>query len=377
MPTYHENRPQCVFDLETYIDYFSAGFKSVEDGRTKVFEMYEGQPLDKKGIATICRKWQLISFNGIKFDIPILLYAMSGATTEELKIAATELIEYGTPHWVFMERHGLKAPEFLDHVDLMSVSPGAPQMPSLKIYAGRLHSKKMQELPIAHDEALGEQGRQIIRAYHGNDLDVTIDLLDDLRAQLDLRTYISRQYNFDVRSKSDAQIAEAVIKKEIEAISGKRLYPPEIKPGYFNYEVPRFIRFGTQQMREILNRIRSIKFVVASDGVVRMPDYLKDLKVEIGNSVYRMGIGGLHSSEVRASHYSDDEYVLLDRDVTSYYPNIIMGQGLYPKQIGPEFLKVYKGIYDKRIAEKKRVKKLTARIAEIKARIKELESSNG
>lgn len=365
MPTYQENRPQCVFDLETYIDYFSAGFKSVDDGRTKVFEMYEGQPLDKKGIATICRKWQLISFNGIKFDIPILLYAMSGATTEELKLAATELIEYGTPHWVFMERHGLKVPEFLDHVDLMSVSPGAPQMPSLKIYAGRLHSKKMQELPIAHDETLGEHGRQIIRAYHGNDLDVTIDLRNDLKAQLELRTLMSREYGVDLRSKSDAQIAEAVIKSEIEKATGSRIYAPEIKPGYFSYEVPRFIRFGTQQMREVLNRIRSVKFVVGSDGVVRMPDYLKDLKIELGDSIYRMGIGGLHSSEVRASHYSDDEYVLLDRDVTSYYPNIIMGSGLYPKHIGPLFLKIYKRIYDRRIAAKKAGDKNTAETLKI------------
>lgn len=367
MPTYQENRPQCVFDLETYIDYFSAGFKSVDDGRTKVFEMYEGQPLDKKGIATICRKWQLIGFNSIAFDIPILLYAMSGATTEELKLAATDLIECGVPHWTFMERHGLKVPEFLDHIDLWSVSPGIPQRPSLKIYAGRLHSKKMQELPIAHDETLGEQGRQIIRAYHGNDLDVTIDMANELKAQLELRVLMSRQYGVDLRSKSDAQIAEAVIRTEMEKILGRKFYRQEIVPGHFGYDAPPFIRFRTQQMREVLNRLRSVKFVVDAKGIVHAPDYLTNLQISIGQSVHRMGLGGLHSSEKRQSHYSDDEFVLLDRDVTSYYPNVILALGLYPKQLGPKFLDVYRGILSRRIAAKKAGDKNTAESLKIVA----------
>jgi len=360
MSTYLESRPVVIADTECFRDYWSIGFKSPESGRTRLFEYYDGQPLDKRAISSIFRKSTVITFNGIKYDLPMILYAMTGATTEELKEASDELIQYGTPHWVFMERHNLSMPDFIDHIDLMSVSPGNPQMPSLKIYAGRLHSRKMQELPIEHDASIGPVERQVLQAYNVNDLDVTIDLYNDLRPQLELRTLMSKEYGVDLRSKSDAQIAEAVIKHEIERLTGTRLYKPEIRAGSFQYKVPPFIEFQTPALQAVLDEIRTLKFGIDHGGIVLMPDYLKDLKITIGESVYRMGIGGLHSSETRISHYSDDDFVLLDRDVTSYYPNIILGSGLYPKSIGPAFLKVYNSIYTSRIAAKRAGDKNTA-----------------
>jgi hypothetical protein len=52
--------------------------------------------------------------------------------------------------------------------------------------------------------------------------------------------------------------------------------------------------------------------------------------------------------------------LIVDRDVTSYYPFIILNQGLYPKHLGQGFLKVYRGIVDERVAAKKRGDKATA-----------------
>jgi hypothetical protein len=283
----------------------------------------------------------------------MILYAMTGATTEELKEASDDLIKYGTPHWVFMERRGLSMPNFIDHIDLMSVSPGAPQMPSLKIYAGRLHSRKMQELPIDPDDSIGEMERQALLSYLPNDLDCTIDLYNDLKAQLDLRTVMSAEYGIDLRSKSDPQIAEAIIKTEVERLTGTRLYKPDVRAGSFYYKIPDFIEFQTPQLQDVLDELRTLKIGIDHGGVVQAPDYLKSLKVMIGKATYNIGIGGLHSSESRVSHYSDDDFVLLDRDVTSYYPSIIMRSGLYPKAIGQDFLKVYKSILDRRIAAKR------------------------
>lgn len=378
MTNYLTPRPVVVCDTEAYKDYWSIGFKSPESGRTAVYEYFEGNPLDRKAIAGVFRRCTVVTFHGIGYDLPMILLAMSGATNQELKNGSDELIQYGTPHWVFMDRHGLSVPDFIDHIDLMSVSPGNPQMPSLKIYAGRLHSRKMQELPIEHDASIGDVERQVLRAYHINDLDVTIDLLRDLKAQLELRTLMSKEYGVDLRSKSDAQIAEAVIKTEIERLTGTRLYKPNIRAGSFYYKVPDFIEFQTPQLQAVLDELRTLKFGIDHGGIVQMPDFLKDLEINIGTSVYRMGIGGLHSSETRVSHYSDDEFVLLDRDVTSYYPNIILGGGLYPKTIGSVFLKVYRSILDRRIDAKnsigtigKKIKALESRIADLKNQLAE------
>jgi hypothetical protein len=353
MTKFNQGRPEVVCDTECYVDYWSIGFMSLRNGQQRVYEHFAGNPLNTKAVAKVFREFRVYTFNGIQYDIPMILLAMSGASNGELKAGSDDLIIGGTPWWVFLDRHGLSLPDFFDHVDLMQVSPGAPQMPSLKIYAGRMHSKKMQELPIEVDERIVPHNLPVIRPYHGNDLHVTADLKNELAPQVDLRCLMSDEYGVDLRSKSDAQIAEAVIKAEIEKVTGTRLYKPDIEPGLFNYIAPEFLRFETAEMQQVLERIKQVKFVVDRAGVVKMPEYLKDLEINLGYSVYRMGIGGLHSSESCVSHFSDDEYTLRDRDMTSYYPNIKMLLGLYPKRIGPAYLNVYKRIYERRVAAKR------------------------
>ena len=84
-----------------------------------------------------------------------------------------------------------------------------------------------------------------------------------------------------------------------------------------------------------------------------MPAELKDLKIPIAAGVYRMGIGGLHSSEQKQAHFADADTLLIDRDVTSYYPAIILNQGLYPAHLGTAFLRVYQQLVSRRIHAKK------------------------
>ena len=353
MTTYTDPRPECVMDSECYVNYWSIGFRAT-DGRRRVFELFDGNPLDRQGIATIFRNWRVYGFNSTKYDIPMIMLAMSGASNGELKQFSDDLIQSGVPHWTLMNRKNLTVPDYIDHVDLMNVSPGAPTMPSLKIYAGRLHSRKMQELPIEIDERIGPAERQIIRDYHGNDLEVTNDLKNDLKAQLELRALMSDEYGVDLRSKSDAQVAEAVIKHELEKMLGRRVYPPDIKQDSFHYQVPAYVSYETPELQEALEFIRTARLKVRYDGGVDAPDRLKKLLIKIGGTgtSYQMGIGGLHSQEANVSHYSDDECVMLDRDVRSYYPTSILLQGMYPKHLGPAFLKVYERIYYQRLAAK-------------------------
>lgn len=371
----NDDRPVCVCDTECFPNYWAIGFRSVDDrSRTAVYELYDGCELNKKAIAKIFRTKRVVTFNGIGYDIPMIMYAMSGASPAELKRASDEIIQLGTPHWVFMQRMELEVPDFVDHIDLMNVSPGAAQKPSLKLYAGRLHSRRMQELPYDIDHHLGPDERDVVRNYLANDLDDTIDLYNDLRQQLELRSVMSREYGVDLRSKSDAQIAEVVIKAEAEKALGRKVYKPEVTPHFFNFQVPDYMNFETEEMREVLEFIRRVKFKVNAAGIVEAPDRLKGLDVKIGGTVYRMGLGGLHSKESRVSHYSDEHCVLKDRDVTSYYPQSIINQGMYPKSIGPKFLDIYKSILDRRIAAKRAASAHARELARIDARIAEIES---
>ena len=176
----------------------------------------------------------------------------------------------------------VEMPDYTDHIDLMEVSPGSPQKPSLKMYAGRLHYKRMRDLPFDPDMVLDDDDVKIVREYHDNDLGVTRDFFYELKPQIDIRCQISDQYGVDVRSKSDAQIAEAVITAELERELQRKVYKPEVKATVFHYAPPPWIKFQTKQMQDVLQNIIDTPFVVDQRGIVEIPQSLADLQIKIG-----------------------------------------------------------------------------------------------
>jgi hypothetical protein len=354
---YTEKRPTAVVDTECLPNYWSIEFRCVDTGRTRLFEKADefGMELDTAGIAKLCRNWRIVTFNGSDYDIPMICLAMSGVSNAELKHASDEIIQTNLRSWEFLDKYELKVPPFLDHIDLFNVAPAAAQMVSLKGYAGRLHSKRIVEMPFKHDHWLTRDDIASMRNYLGTDTVVTAELLDELKEQVELRAFMSQEHGIDVRSKSDAQVAEAVIKSKVEQLNGgRRVYKPDIEPGFLKYVAPAYIKFETPALQEMLSTVLRTQFRVRRDGYVDMPDELKKLNIEIAGSTYQMGIGGLHSQEESISHYSDDEFVLSDNDVNSYYPNLIIASGRFPKNMGKHFQTVYREIVSTRIAAKKK-----------------------
>lgn len=346
---YTEPRPKAVMDIECFRNYFLIGFKDVQDGRRKRFELFNDNDasFNRRGVAKILRGYCVVTFNGNFYDMLMLALSMQDVGNIDLKKASDRIIQTRMKPWEFRDYYGAELPGFVDHIDLAEVSPGAAQMPSLKLYAGKMHSRKMQDLPIDHDDFITESTRFDIIEYNDNDLDVTHDMLDELSNQLAIRAAMSDRYKIDMRSKSDAQIAEAVIKSEVEQRTGRKLYKEAIDSFSFNYEPPSFIDFKTEYMREVFREVREAKFKVRLDGYVEIPSVMK-APITIGDNTYQMGIGGLHTKEKRQTVYADDTVEIQDRDVRGYYPNMIIGSGRAPKNMGIYFQPVFRAIVDDR-----------------------------
>lgn len=350
-------RPRVVLDIECYRNYFLVALKNIDNGKSATFERTQTQELDIAKLVGLLKKFTIVTFNGRNYDEPLLRFALKGVSNDQLKKLSDDIIQNNKKSWVVEEEYALPRLPFLDHIDLIDVAPGTA---SLKVYGGRLHSRRMQDLPIHHDAVLTAEDIEVIRPYCINDLDTTIDLYRKLEAQIKLRCDMSEQYGVDLRSKSDAQIAEAVIRSEVEKRKGQRVYKPNFPSDYrFKYQVPEFIRYKTDQLRDVLTTVRTADFTLSDKGDVAEPESIAKLKFEFYGTTYQMGIGGLHSCESSVSHVSDDEFILVDRDVTSYYPMIILNQKLYPAHLGPDFLDVYKTIVDRRVAAKKAGDKVT------------------
>lgn len=357
-------KAELTLDTECYANYWLCHF---EDGT--YFEMFDGQPLDIVGLSSKLRETLCVTFNGNNYDMPLICLALMGASTYDLKAASDRIIMENLRGWQIQRTF-----DWIDHIDLFEVAPGQG---SLKAYGGKMHSRRLMDLPLPPDSLIEPHQRELIRERycHQVDLPITRDLRNAMQAQIALRVDMSAEYGIDLRSKSDAQIAEAAMK----SVLGYKPEAPYVAPGtQFYYRPPEWLRYASPQLQSVLHRIANVPFWINPSGGVS-PDYdqtlidwgkdqvrqradgawvkrtadFKHEPVRIGNTLYAVGIGGLHSMESAVCHVTDAQYEITDHDVASYYPSLILRTGIFPQQIGPRFAGIYEGWYRSRLAAKR------------------------
>jgi hypothetical protein len=336
----------AVSDTECYKDYWSIGFRNPGNGKMAVFEQYEGHPLDRQAVAQLLRKYRVVGFNWYKYDLPMITLALSGASNALLKQASDDIIMSNLMPWEFEAKYGVTIRQDLDWIDLFDASPGVKI--SLKKYGARMGTKLLQELPFDPTASISPDMRTTMRWYLGNDLVLTQELWETLAEEQQLRASMSDQYGIDLRSKSDAQIAEALFKIEYERITGSKLYKnKDIKAESFQFQTPATVSFESDYMRGVLAHVESTTFRINLAGNVDAGDMQK-YEIEIAGKRYTMGIGGLHSQEEKTYGVSDDQYEYVDSDVRGYYPALMLSCGYVPKALGKVFIPIFQGFVDVR-----------------------------
>lgn len=354
---------ELVYDIECYANYFLIAFQSVQSKLIIYFEMYHGCPLATDWLSWIAHNFKLISFNGIGYDLPILTLALAGHDNAELKRASNQIIDEDFRPYDILKSRKLKKLN-VDHIDVMEVAPGGG---SLKQRAGRLHCQRLQDLPFHPSTLLTRDQMLIVRHYCVNDLDVTYNLYLALESEIQLRILMSKDYGIDLRSRSDAQIAEDVISHEMKVLTGLKYLPKaKVEPGRrYKFNIPKFVQFQTPLMNSVLDVLKVCEFVISDTGSVEAAWQMGQLLIQIGESKYQMGIGGLHSTESARFYPAVKGRRKRDIDVTSYYPAVILGQRLFPEHLGEKFLVVYKKIVERRIKAKREKDNKTAQTLKI------------
>lgn len=370
----NDKKSVIVLDCEVYPNYFLVAFKNIDNNKTSSIEIRGNTSalpeMQIRKLRSILTKRVTFGFNSNNYDIPILLYVLKGKSPEEIHKLSDKIINGNQPGWMTMNQFDLVKPTGMDHFDIAEPAPGVKV--SLKLYGGRMNSQRLQDLPIAPGTILSEQEMDDIHEYCINDLDTTIDLYKKIEGSMHLRADMSKQYGQDLMSKSDAQIAETVIKSELAKVSRKkRFYAPKLPDGItFKYKAPKYIEFKTDQLKEAFKIITSHKFELDGKGSIKLPPELKKMKIKLGRSAYQLGVGGLHSTEKKQTVVPSNNEILMDKDVAAYYPSIILNLGLYPKQLGGVFLNVYRDLVDTRLHAKVRQKEIIKEIAELKNMLK-------
>lgn len=335
-----------VIDTECYKNFWLMCAKNIHNNQTKVWTIDNLDTLKE-----FMAKEKTIGFNSLKYDLPMIMAAIQCRNESRLKLISDSLIISGKPHWEVMRQYSIRQQDWeKNHIDLIEVSPGKV---SLKLYGGRLNAPKLQDLPYEPDHILTDIEKDEVIEYCFNDLELTALLFEELSPQLKLRNALSKQYGINLRSKSDAQIAEAIIKKQVEELTRYDVRKQMHVAPIVTYTIPSYVEFLMPQLQELLSKIKSTEFRINDKGSIQMPDWMVKEKISIGDMQYKLGIGGLHSCEKKRIMRSGDRCSLIDLDVASYYPSIIRNLELAPANMGNHFKTVYQNLIESRLIAKR------------------------
>ena len=359
----------CVLDTECYHNYFLATF-IFEDGRILEYEKID-DVVTLGDIGAIARlllqeRTTLVTFNGWRYDMPLLSMAVMGASNGLLKEASDRIIKANAFPWELERKYHFTTLQ-VDHIDIINL---CPLFQSLKLYSARIGCAELQDLPFDPADTITPDNAVELRAYCVKDCNNTWKLFINLWDQIQLRIKLGHQYNQDLRSKSDAQIAETVIKSEFERITQTKLIKPIDKgdlPKQVTYAPPEFISFQTKELKWLLFDFENETYYLDAAGKPIKPESHKSRTVEIDGNDYTVGLGGLHAKNKSESYFSTDEYEYIDIDVTSYYPRAILNCGYEPPHMGRIFTRIYSGIVNQRVEAKQAGDKVTAATLKITA----------
>lgn len=351
-------REELILDTECYANYWLAMFTSMQTGKVFYLEFTEyGAGLDKNLLGWILATFPTIGFNSENYDLTMCFLAINGCDTRQLKYASDRMIVEEIRSYEILKEFKVKGFK-VDHIDLIEV---APLFESLKGYGARLHVPKLQDLPFHPSTVLSPHQIACTRWYCVNDTHLTAYLYTHLREHIDLRIAFGKQYNIDFRSHSDAQMAEEVIRQEIKKVTGKYPKRPEYGSGVgkvFRYRPPSYIQFHTPELQECLREMQEALIVVGPTGHAECPKEIRERTVMIGGKPYKVGMGGLHSKEKAQALVGSASLRIIDRDVTGYYPNLILKNNFTPPQLGHAFIRALQAMVDRRTAAKKEMQRI-------------------
>lgn len=185
--------------------------------------------------------------------------------------------------------------------------------------------------------------------YNINDIESTSELLNRCKKDVDLRIDIEDEYGVRVLSKDSVNIGMKILTQKYLEKTGltwwdiKDLRSPMSVIPLKDVILP-FIKYDSPILQRVLD---DMKNQIVSPGRKGYEN-----KFVFNNLRYSVGVGGIHSVNSPEIIIPRDDEMLIDIDVASLYPSMLIEYEFYPKHLGKEFLEVYKQIKDERIEAK-------------------------
>jgi len=248
---------------------------------------------------------------------------------------------------------------------------------SLKRLEFEMDLENIEEMPIHHTRVnMTEAEIQLTKDYCKNDVMSTYEFYKITTGdtehplykgdnRVELRLDIEEEFGIPCLNYSDSKIGDEMIKKYY--CQEKRINYNELpRKGYFRKDIAvknciaKYVEFQTPQLKDFLKGMKQ--------RTMKMQDEFLE-SIHFHGNEYTFARGGLHTVNGPKVFEATDDVEIIDWDVSSYYPAIIINNKRFPAHLGIEFLRGYQQMFEKRL-ELKPLAKKDKRIAGIVGALK-------
>ncbi len=349
-------------DYETLLDCFTGVFENYKTSETKVFvvsrlrnDLKEFIEFLKENIQK--NEWH-ISYNGLAFDAQVTHYILDNYKNWiDLDDAAIANLIYKYAQSCIIKSRNKDFQDYplwkmkIGQVDLFKLHhwDNPAKRSSLKWIQYSMDWENILEMPIHHETEIQTQSQlDTVLEYCINDVRSTKEIFNKSKSQIKLRQELTKQYDINLFSASEPRISKELFsyylckKLNIQKreIKNMRTYRDIIKVK--DIILP-YISFKSATLQNLLNRFKSLEL---------NPESLKGsfkYAIDYMNVNTHFGLGGVHGAVSSGIYKSDDDYVIMSSDVTSFYPNLVIKNSWSPGHFpSKEFCDQYEWFFEER-----------------------------
>lgn len=357
------NKTAYVYDIEVFKNVFHCTLLNTETEELIKFEC----SVCKNEMEEMCKFFLqpdicLVGYNNIHYDNPIINYCIEYFSNSKYTYDKICMSIFNLSTIITKDKENIdkwKRWKYANNfytLDLLTMLYSQALRVSLKEMQVTMMYKNVQEFNCNWQIPLATTEIDSMIDYNINDVMSTYELLKRCEKDIKLRLDIEDQYNIKCLSKDGVNIGMQILAEEYMRKTGiswnilKDLRSPADTINLNEIILP-FIKYDTKILQDLLIEMKSL---TVSPG---RKSYEK--KFLLGDRVISVGVGGIHTINESEIIIPNEDEILVDLDVASLYPSMLLNFDFYPRHLGKEFKEVYADIRERRIKAKHAKDKVT------------------